>query len=74
MVTLKFLRDVFSGRKKLLRKELVKGTSKIPRYPEINVQSLWAEVRMLDDICVYFPDACVLRRQIPDRNFLMTVN
>jgi hypothetical protein len=59
MLTLKFLRDILSGHKRLLWKEMIRGTARIPRFPEINVKALWEEMRNIEVINVYFPDSCV---------------
>ena len=74
MKSLKFLRDVLHGSKKLLKKINIKGTTKIPRLTKINMASLWTEVKNFPENTIYFPDASVLKHQVPDRNFLLNVS
>ena len=73
MVTYHFLKQFLRGEKKLLKYDELRGTDKIPRFPELSVQSIWNEVKDKPDINVYFPDNCVSKCKLPDRTYMFRV-
>lgn len=74
MLTNTFLRDVLAGRKKLLRGNQIRRQTYIPRYAELHIPTLWAEVKNLAHVADYFPTSFVTMKRVPNREYLFTVD
>ena len=55
MTTHGFLKEVFEGKKKLMKLKDVKHIQ-VPKYDEISVKNLYNKFLKLEDISKYFPD------------------
>ena len=55
MFTKDFAKDVFAGRKKLLKLREVKFIA-VTKYDELSVKGLYGEFMSLDGMAQYFPD------------------
>jgi len=73
MLTMDFLKDVLSGKKSLLKVSQLKEVDKIPRYPEIHVPTLWADLKTDEQIKKYFPDSFIYKSRIPQRDYMFSV-
>lgn len=73
MITLEFLKSVLKGDKALLRVKDIQLAPQLPRYPEIHVPIIWADLKTDETIARYFPDSFINRKRLPDRNYLLTV-
>ena len=68
-----FLKGVLSGEKKLLKIQEAKAIPKIPKYGEIDVHKLWNEIKVDESVSVYFLDAYLQEKYVPDRTYFFTV-
>jgi hypothetical protein len=70
---MEFLRGVLTGQKKLFKMGNINIMSNLPRYPEINMQEIWENTRVDEQMESYFPDKILAARRPPNRTFLFTV-
>lgn len=47
---------------------------KIPKIPEIDVKSIWFEIRTDSEFSSYFPDYYITSKSAPDRTYFFTVS
>lgn len=73
MVTLSFLRLVLKGKKRLLKQSEILMIPKIPRVKEIDVASIWHDIRGVPEISLFFPEPFVSGNRLPNRTFMFTV-
>lgn len=73
MITYEFLKDILSGKKKLLKQFDIKEVSFIPRFCELDVRVIWAEVKQIERMKQYFPSGFIEKKRIPPRPYLFTV-
>ena len=71
MCTKDFLRDVFAGKKKLKKIGEIKFVQ-VPRYDELSVKSLYAQLLALDGMADYFPNSYPKGR-VCDREYLFNI-
>lgn len=45
----------------------------IPRFPEIDLSTVWESVKKNEDMRSYFPDSVLRQTKPPNRTFLFTV-
>ena len=74
MSTLGFLKDVLSGKKKLMKSAALNGIPKIPKIPEINARLIWDEIKNEQQISEYFPSSYVHSNRVPDRDYMFNVD
>lgn len=74
MCSILFFRDVLKRERKLLKVSEAQSIPNIPKYPEINVKSLWNEIKEDKNFQAYFPKSMLQSQVIPDRTYFFTVN
>jgi hypothetical protein len=73
MLTLNFLKQVLSGKKKLMKHNQLKECNYLPRFYEIDTRQIWNEVKNHSEIQPFFPDSFINLKRVPYRPFLFTV-
>ena len=71
MLTKDMLRDIFSGKKGMMKLAMVKFIS-VPKYDELSVKNLYDKVIQLEGMAQFFPDSYPKGRQC-DRDFFFNV-
>ena len=71
MCTKDILRDIFAGKKEVLKLKDVKFIS-VPKYDEISVKALYSKLVSLPGMAKYFPDKYPKGRQC-DRDYLFNI-
>ena len=71
--TLSFLKQFLKGKKKLLRNKEINMIPKIPRIKEIEVRTIWEDIRNEESVAEYFPDSMVLGKRLHFCSYLFTV-
>ena len=71
MFTKDFAKEVFSGRKRLLKMNEVKFVN-VTKYEELSVKNLFDKFLTLDGMSFYFPDKYPKGRQC-DRDYMFNV-
>ncbi len=71
MCTHDTLKDVFAGKKKLMKLNKVRFIS-VPKYNELSVKGLYGKLLTLEGMEPYFPSAYPLGRQC-DRDYLFNI-
>ena len=69
MCTKDILRDIFAGKKQLMKLKEVKFIS-VPKYDEISVKALYTKLLSLPNMAKYFPDKYPKGRQC-DRDYYL---
>ena len=73
VVTKDFLKDVFAGKKHLLKKAEV-VTVEVTHYDELAVKALWPELKKDADFAKYFPDKFPKGKGPPREYFFNVLN
>ena len=73
VITFQFLKNVISGKKKLLLRKDLKDISRIPHFPELHMPSLWIDLKKDLNIQKYFPETFILNNRTPPRSFILKV-
>ena len=71
MVTKDFIKDIFAGKKSLMKLSAVKMVS-VKKYNEISVKALYSKLFALPNMAKYFPDKYSKGRQC-DRDYLFNI-
>ena len=71
MLTKDMLRDVFSGKKGMMKLVMVRFIS-VPKYDELSVKALYDKIIKLEGMAQFFPDSYPKGRQC-DREYLFNV-
>ena len=71
MCTKDVLKDIFAGKKELLKLRDVKFIS-VPKYDELSVKALYPKLVRLEGMAKYFPDKYPKGRQC-DRDYLFNI-
>ena len=71
MLTKDMLRDIFSGKKGMLKLSQVNFIS-VPKYDELSVKALYDKIIQLEGMAQFFPDSYPKGRQC-DRDFFFNV-
>lgn len=74
MCTLTFLKEVLSGKKRLIKEISITSKPDIPRIKEINAKVIWNDIRHELKIQQYFPDIYLNTNRVPNRKYMFSVN
>ena len=73
VVSKDFLKDVFGGKKQLMKKTDVQYVA-VPHYDELSVKALWPDIKRDPEFTQYFPDTYPAGKGPPRQYFFDILN
>lgn len=69
-----FLKKFLKGEKELLKQQQLVIMPKLPKVNEIDVKSIWEDIKQDKTIQKYFPNSFIIGKRIPGRVYMFTVS